>query len=221
MKKVLIVLAVLGLALVVLLAVVVATTDVDRFRPLVSERLSQALGRPVTLERLSWKWQDGVAVQTRGVAVHEGSAQTEPLIRIESAYAVVKLGPLLQRRIEVSSVGLDRPQLRLIRDAQGQWNLTGLAVAGAPASAARPPAAQGGVAFKVGSVRLQDGIVRIIDQSTRPPATVELRAVNVTLRHIAPGEPMDIDAGASLGATNSTLRLRGQLTLPGPLILRL
>lgn len=219
LKKPLTIVVLLLVAAAILVGVAVATINIDRLRPLIGERLSQAVGRPVTLERLAWRWQAGVAVQAQGITVHEVSGQDlEPLIRIESAYAVVRLWPLLQRRIEVASVGLEHPQLRVIRDVQGQWNLTGLAVAGAPAAAAQPsgPPKPGGVTFKVGSLRIQDGVVRVIDQGARPPVTLELRAVEVALRNIAPGQPMDIDAGAALGGSSPNLRLRGELTLPGP-----
>ena len=99
--------------IVVALAIAIATFDADRFRPLVISRLQEALGRPVQLERIALGWQGGIAIQLHGVAIEQQTAAPPgPLVRADSVSALVRLMPLLHRRLEISSLRVEQGVVR-------------------------------------------------------------------------------------------------------------
>ena len=100
MQKPLLILGALILAGLVILGVFLATFDADRYRPLLVNRLEQALGKPVRLEGVSLGWRGGIALQFKGFTVFEdAAAQGEPLIQVETAGALVHLWPLLRKEV--------------------------------------------------------------------------------------------------------------------------
>ncbi len=230
MKRVAVGLVVIVGAAVVAMGIFLATFDADRFRPLVVSKLQDTLGRPVALERLSLGWQGGIALQLRGVALYEAAAQQEPMVSVESASALVRLLPLLRKQLEVSSVVLHRPMIRAVRDAQGRVNLPALAAASpaasgqtgiaaaqsaAPSRPAQPSSpSQPPVAFKIASLRINDGTVHWTDEQSRPRVELWLRQLDVTVTNIAPGRPMDVELHGALASERPNLSLSGRMTLP-------
>jgi hypothetical protein len=205
------------LLVVVAVAVFLATFDADRYRPQLVAQLQTALGKPVTLDRISLGWQRGIAVQLRNLAVYEGPQATgEPLIQVASAHGVLELMPLLSKRVQVASIILIRPRIVVARDAQGQLNLTGLMAAASPAAASGGPTAVGGtpVSVDIASLRIEDGTLRWVDATTRPPTELTLGVLDVTVTDLSPGKPLTLEARGALGSTRLNLSLSGRVTPP-------
>ena len=200
-KKLLLALLVIGLLVIVAVAIFLATFDADRYRPQLIIQLQAALGKPVTLDRISLGWQQGIAVQLKGLAIYEGAAAVgEPLIQVESAHGVLKLLPLLKKQVQVASVVLVRPRIRVTRDAQGSVNLTGLMAAASPAAASGQTAAVGEtpVTFAIDSLRIEDGTLHWTDAATQPPTELSLNALDVTVTDLSAGKPMSLEARGAL-----------------------
>lgn len=229
MKRLLLILGVLVLLLIAGITVFVLTFDADRYRPLLVDHLTSALGRPVSLERLSLGWRNGIALTLQGLAIQDGpEAGAEPLIRVESLDALVSLPPLLRKRVDVSSVVLRRPRVRLVRAANGRINLTGLAAVAVPPLAgprreAAAPAASSGrtasvgetaVSFNVASLHIEDGTLVWTDEGATPPTSLELTALTVTVKNIAPGKPLAVEAQAAFRSTSPNVRIAGRITPP-------
>lgn len=217
MKKLLLAVFVVGALLVAGVAIVIATFDADRYRPQLISQLESALGRPVKLDRIALGWQGGLAVQLQGLAIYEDVAkQLEPPIQVDSAQALVRLWPLLRRDVQVSSVVLMRPRIRASRDADGRVSLMGLAAAASPAAAGSQQATVGdtAVTFNIASLRITDGVLHWTDDALRPPVDLWLRALDVTVTNIAPGQAMDVEARGALNAQVQNLRVTGRITLP-------
>lgn len=219
MKKVLIVLAVLFVLLIAGVAVFLATFDADRYRPLVVKQMESALGKPVTLDRLSLGWRGGIAVELHGLAVYPGEqASGEPAASVERASAVVNLLPLIRKEVSVSSVVVDRPVVRVRRDATGAIEVVGLKLVGAPAAASgrTVDTGEGGaapVAFNISVVRLNDGFISWTDEMMSPPMVVEAKALDLTLRNLSP-EKVDIELRVSLFSNAQNLQFSGRVWLP-------
>ena len=217
MKKFFLILSVLvGLA-VVALVVFIATFNADRYRPLLTAKLQESLGRPVSVERIALSWRGGLALQCRGLTIAERlEAEGEPLLQVESASALVRLAPLLHKQIEVASVILTRPRIHVVRDAQGHINLTGLAAAAGPAAAPSQTTRVGeaNVSLRIGSMRIQDGTLHWTDAMTNPPTELWVKALDVTITNIVPGQPMDLDVTAAVDGETPNLHVSGRLTPP-------
>ena len=217
MKKLLWTLAALLGFVILGLAIFLVTFDADRYRPLILRKLEEAIGRPVQLDRVSLGLRQGIALELKGLAVFDDpTAAGEPALRMDAASAVVRLAPLLSKRVEVSSVMLLHPQIRIFRDAQGQVSLFGLAAAASPAAASqqRAPEDETAVSFAVDSVRIENGSLHWTDAASHPPADLWLKRLSVTARNIAPGQPLDLELSGALGGDVPNLRLSGRLTPP-------
>jgi len=217
MKRFLVILGVLIVLGVIGIGIFLATFDVDRYRPQLISQLERAVGRPVTLKHISLGWRSGIAVELEGLAIYEDAqAKLEPLLQVESANALVHLLPLLRKEVHVSSITLQRPRIRIARDAQGHVNLIGLMAVASPAAGARPtePASNSSVRVDVASLMIVDGSLHWSDALTTPPTELWVKRLEIHIKHIAPGRPMDVDVQAALAGTTPNVHLSGRLTLP-------
>jgi hypothetical protein len=219
MKRLLITLAVICGFVIVGTGIFIATFDADHYRPLLVSEFQKAIGRPVKLERISLAWRGGMAMQLQGLGIYEDAqAQLEPLIQVESASALVHLMPLLRKKVQVASVILSRARIHVVRDAQGNINLMGLAAAASPAvaSSQTTPVGEAAVSFNVASLRIEDGSLHWTDAETQPPTDLWMKALDVAIKNISPGQPMDVDVKGALASETPNVHLIGRFTPPGP-----
>ncbi|MBI4003854.1 MAG: AsmA family protein [Candidatus Omnitrophica bacterium] len=217
MKHFLRVVVIICLLAVAAVAIFLATFDVDRYRPQLLAQLQQALGRPVTLDRISLGWREGIAVQLQNLAIYEGpQASGEPLIQIESAHGVLELMPLLSKRVHIASIVLVHPRILVARDAQGNINLMGLMAAASPAAASGQTGAVGDtpVSFEVASLRIEDGTLHWIDAASQPPLELTIDKMDAAVKNLSRGKPMDVEVRGALGSKTPNLRLSGRVTPP-------
>jgi uncharacterized protein involved in outer membrane biogenesis len=139
MRRLRIILAVLGtIAALVVAAALAAPYAVDtaRARQAVSTWMSGLLGREVQIQgtmRFTLLPILGFVIEDFSVAGPEGEIR-EPLARIDQAAIAVAPWPLLQRQVVVERIHLQRPQIHLVRDADGRANWAGLSVLSRDAS---------------------------------------------------------------------------------------
>ena len=217
LRRVLLVLAILCAVVVVALGVLIATFDADRYRPLLVRELEKALHKPVKLERISLGWQGGIALQLRGFAVFDDPGTAgEPLLDVRQASGLVRLRPLLHREVDVSSLVLSQPTVRLTRDAQGRVNLLGLAVAAAPARASSGPHRTAGepVSFSIASFQIHDGTVHWSDALTSPQTELWLKHVELQVKAFSLTNPIDVEMSGAVAGEAPNLRLRARVRLP-------
>ncbi len=208
----------LALGLIVAgLAVFLATFDADRYRPMLVSKVEAALGKPIRLDRLALRWRGGLALELKHLAIYpEAPAQGEPAIHIDTVSAVIRLLPLLRREVQVASLLLDHPRLRLRRDAQGQINLLGLGAIAAPVSASGKTATVGTepVSFNVDSLRVHDGLLHWTDAMASPPLDLDIQALDATLTHLSMTRPIDVRVRAALLSDRQNLSLSGRVHPP-------
>ncbi|HVN84184.1 MAG TPA: AsmA family protein [Candidatus Binatia bacterium] len=215
----------LGVAILVLLAglaVAVGALFLGRLltanREALLTRLQATIGRPLHVGDLSVSWWGGLGVRLTAVEIGEDPAfDREPFIRAAAVTARVAWRPLLQRRLEVGSLTLATPVLRIIRAADGRWNYEGLTrrtpTAPPPAST---QAAGGAAAFSalIDAIAIHDATVVIDDRSQSPPFRTTLHSIDVRLRHVALETPIDFALSAAADAERPNISLTGTL---GPL----
>ncbi len=220
MKKLLLVIVVLLVVAGVGGAVFLATFDANRYRPMVVQKLEAATGRPVQLDHIALGWHGGGALQLKGLAIYPAGAAAsgEPIAQVEAVNALVRLAPLLHKEVQVSSIVVTRPRVRISRDAQGHIDLVGAAAVGSPAAAgsATPSTGQGGspVALSVDAFRVEDGWVRWTDAMTNPPTDVTVKRVNVLVRDVSLVGPMTFEARAAAFSDEPDIEVSGRVHAP-------
>jgi AsmA protein len=165
------ILIVLGL-LVVAILVVPLLVPVNQFRPTIEEKASTALGRKVTLSNLSFSLFGG-SLSAEDLSIGEDSKFGQsPFFTAKSLKVGVELVPLIfSKKLNVTGITINNPQVTLLRNPEGQWNFSSLAGAPAKAPAKPSPAGVNGQRsssspsdFSVRKLELKDG--RIIIGST-------------------------------------------------------
>jgi AsmA family/AsmA-like C-terminal region len=117
-----------ALALFLLAALVLPPlVSVGRFRVEIASSISRALGREVTVGRVSMRVLPQPGIDLRQFVVAEDpSFGAEPMLRANSVYATLRLSSLWRGRLEIGSLSLEEPSLNLVRRSDGQWNLAAL-----------------------------------------------------------------------------------------------
>lgn len=119
-----------GIVVVVLLCGVVVLPfliNPNDFRPMLESKLSDALGRQVTLGDLKLSILGG-AVTAGDLSVADDPAYNRnPFVTAKSLRVAVDLWPLItSRKLNVTGLEIDQPQIQLIEGANGEWNFSNL-----------------------------------------------------------------------------------------------
>jgi uncharacterized protein involved in outer membrane biogenesis len=192
------------------------TLDVDQFRPQIVRQIEQAVHKPVQLEKIKLGWQSGVALELQGFAVLKGGQDPEKIVEAQSAKAVLNLAPLLSRRIQIATVYLNAPVIRLVRKPDGTFE-------GLEPSSQKPelrqekPApvagAEASLSFLVNKIRIQNGEFFYKDLSGKEPLEIHLRKITVEVDNVALDQPIDFNAQAAVFSPVQNLDLKGQVNV--------
>src|SRR5208283_1345560 len=142
--------------------------NVNRYRKRVTDDLSRALGRSVTVSKIQLKLLPRPGLVLSNFVVGEDPAYgAEPMLRASTVTAYIRLTSLWRGRLEIGTLDLDNPSLNLVRRSDGHWNLEELVErtsqgSSAPTTKPRPEArprfpyveaSAGRINFKLGQVK--------------------------------------------------------------------
>ena len=181
----------------------------DDNRDWIAGEATAQLGREVQFDDVGVSFAGGLAAELRGVRIADDPAfATDFFFQARALRARVRLWPLLQRRVEVASIVLDRPDVTLIRDENG-FNVDSLmqSATKAPAKPDTPREPRGektegggmsalASAFLVSSTDMRGGSVRLIDR--RPEATrdVTVDELGVKVSNVGLGRRLKVEMRA-------------------------
>jgi AsmA protein len=119
-----------GISFALLILIVVCLPfliNVDQFRPTLQSDLSSALGREVTLGNLRLRILSG-EVTADDLSVAEDPAFGKPaFLRAKSLHVGVEIWPfLMSRKLVVTDLLIDQPEIALVQASSGDWNFSGL-----------------------------------------------------------------------------------------------
>ncbi len=164
---------------VVILVALPFMIDVDSFRPRIQAEASAALGRQVTLGKLSLSILSS-SVKADDIQIADDPAfSTQPFVKADSLKVGVELKPLIfSKKINVTEIVLEKPEIRLIRGPNGTWNFSNIGAA----SKNRTANASSGVPdVSVAKLDVNDGKLMIGRAGSSQPAQVyDDVQVNVT-----------------------------------------
>lgn len=204
MKKVLYIAGGIVLLLVIALIALPFLIDVNHFRPEAEAKLQEALGRQVKIGEMRLSLLAG-GLSVEDLAIGEDPAfGSAPFVTAKSLDVGVDLMPLIfSRALNVRSITLREPQLRLVRGSGGKWNFSSLGTAetSAAASGGRAARRQPGQAqpaatrssatpnVSVGSLKVVDGKITVAStngQRERQYSDVQLEASDISYTSIMP-----------------------------------
>ena len=131
MRKSLIIIGAVVAGIVVAIAAILIYADANLNsiiadnRDRVLARVSESMGRSVRVESIKAEFGWGIVADLSGVEIGDDSAfSAKPFITSTNVYAQVELIPLLARQLRINKVVLSHPEITIIRNADGQLNLS-------------------------------------------------------------------------------------------------
>ncbi len=196
------------------LTVFIATFDANRYRPQVAEALGQALGGRAEVGQMRLSWRGGPALEVRGLSVT--GDEEPPALEVERASAVVEFLPLLSRQVRIGSIRIDKPVVRLRRQADGRVGLTGLKPRAASPSSdpSAKNAAAPSLAVGIASFVLTDAEIHFEDLGVTPSLNLVVRDLDAEVKGFSLEAPFSFAARAAVFAAKQNIDLRGTLRLP-------
>jgi AsmA protein len=123
-------LRIVAIIVVVLIVIVLAAPfliPVDKFRPTIEEKASQALGRKVALGNLSLSLFSGsLAAESLSIG-DDPKFSPSPFITAKSLKVGVEIMPLIfSKTLNVTGITIENPEVTLLHNPAGQWNYSSL-----------------------------------------------------------------------------------------------
>ena len=176
-----------GISFAILILIVVSlpfVINVDQFRPTLQSDLSTALGRQVTLGSLHLKILSG-EVAADDLSVAEDPAFGKPaFVKAKSLHVGVEILPFLfSRKLNVTDLNIDQPEIALVQAPSGNWNFSTLG-AKSKAAAASPSSARLPLDLSVKLVKVSNGRVTL-SRTLGHWKPLALDQVNIELRNFS------------------------------------
>lgn len=154
-----------GIVIGILILVVVSLPlliNVDQFRPKLQSDLSTALGRQVTLGALHLRILAG-EVSADDLSVAEDPAFGKPaFLKAKSLHVGVEILPFLfSRKLTVTDLNIDQPDIALVQAPTGNWNFSSLGGKSTASPPTAPPSARVPEDLSVKLVKISDGHVSL------------------------------------------------------------
>jgi AsmA protein len=191
--------------------------DVNKYRPLIVEKVRQATGRTVELGEIRLKIFPIPALEVEQIAVSEGPRYPNAdALKTDSLSIQVGLLSLARGQVAINSVVLDSPSVNLIRDAQGRWNFEDLV---SRAMTTTPPSGSTGngkaLTMAVERAVVRSAQIHIYDDAITPGTRtkVKIGPIDAVLKGWGPDQETEIDLSVKLGS--SLLEVRGSLSNDG------
>lgn len=167
----------IGVALVLVISVAVSLAADRWIRPIAEEEISLAIPGIVRMGGLGVSLL-GLSLTVDDLSVLPQGDETRPVIEVGHLRVGLSHLPLLRRRIEVREIVIDRPVVRIAREASGEIDLLGVLVPDAPATDGEPEAASPGdpIPVIVRTLELGEGRIEFVDQMKpgADPLTIEI-----------------------------------------------
>ncbi len=210
MRRILRVIGILVALLLVALVCLPLLVSANRFKPLLESKLSAALGRQVTIGDLGLSLLRG-GLTADGLSIADDPAfSTAPFLEAKSLKVGVKLWPLIaSRKLIVTKLTIDRPQVTLLQSPAGRWNYSSLGGKSAPAP---PPdqgvSGEGGLDLSAKVVNVAGGRFSMGKTGGRQKPLV-LDDVNIEVRDFSPSSPFAFSMSAEV-AGGGNIKMAGQ-----------
>jgi uncharacterized protein involved in outer membrane biogenesis len=192
----------LAFVFVVGLLIVSLNSLVDRNREGIREEIQQALGRSITFDKIRLNLWSGLGLIAKNLRIADDPRfAATPLIQTKEVKMQVRWLPLLVGKIEIKKFILLEPEIQIIRNEKGKFNLFAL---GAPKK--RPGGTQGPrvakeippVGFSVSGVEVRRGKIHYVDRSSKEPVEIRLHNLDLNLNALAITQAVKIKLKANL-----------------------
>jgi AsmA protein len=205
-------LSIAGIVVAVLIVGVLALPlfiNANQFRPILEQRLTDALGRQVTIGGLQLSLLSGGASASDISIADDPAFSKQPFLRAKSLTVGVELWPLVvSRQLNVTSLTVDQPEIALLQTPAGDWNFS--SIGGKPANSSTNPMSSASGSNSSAPAELSVKLIRItkgrvsmdtVGGSKSKPRVLE--NVSVELRDFSPASAFPFSLTADVAGGGS------------------
>jgi len=224
-KKILILFAGAVVIIVTGVALLFVFVDPQVFRDRIKEEAKTALnGREVAIGPVSLDIWPGIGLEVESFEVRERGPDPPLLFSSDAVVLRVALFPLLDRRLEVNSIEVNSPSVRLVRTGKDKWNISdlispaegGTGETGPGADNKNEEKSKGGLRdFTIESLTITDANVEVLDEATAGRGPVKVKFAVLEVENIKENEASSINVSASFADRPGSLNIAGDV---GPLL---
>lgn len=184
MKRLLTIAGIIVGVLVLIVVLAPLFINVDSFRPELEKTLSTSLNRQVQIGKLDASLFSGGASATQITIKDDPAFNSGPFLQASSLKVGLHLLPLIfSKRLEVTGITVDKPEIVLLKNAAGKWNFSSMG-----SSSQKQPQQSSGKPMEVSvdKFEITNGKIRI-GQSSGHKAGQErvYNNVNLTAKNIS------------------------------------
>ncbi len=163
--------------LVILILIAPFLIPVNQFRPTIEEKASAALGRKVQLGDLRLSLLRG-SLSAENLSIGDDPKfSSSPFLTAKSLNVGVELFPLIfSKTLNITGVTIDTPQVTLLHNPEGAWNLSSLGGPAAKAQAKQAPAEKTSNAaadLSIKKLELKNGRITVGEANSRKRSTYD------------------------------------------------
>jgi len=177
-------------AILVILIVVPFLIPINKFKPTIESKASDALGRKVQLGNLSLSLLTG-SVGIDAISVSDDPKfNSGPFLTAKTVKVGVELIPLIfSQQLNVTEITVVSPQVTMLKDPSGRWNFSSIGGASSKTAPKAPASSNSAETLSIGKLRLEDGQITLGNTNSRKRTVytkVNLTASDVAMKNNFP-----------------------------------
>jgi len=208
LKQWVLVVAAVAFLLLFLLSLVPFVVNAEAFKPEIEGQLSGALGREVTLERISYSFFGGKLTAEEISIADDPTFSSVPFIQAKTLEVDIKTLPFLfGHNVRITRLDIDGASIQLIQNANGTWNFSSIGRPTTQSASTQQPSSTPDLTVEELKISNGSATVSSIPMTGTP---FQYTDVNVTLKEFSFLKSVPFELSAKLPADGS-LRLTGDV----------
>jgi len=212
-KILLIVTAVLTAILILAAVIFVNTFDINRYKPQIVSRASQALGRPVDFAKVSLaiSLRQGISLKIADLRVGEDPAFGEgDFLAVKYAsFGIDVLGFIFQKKVNLPSIFIDSPRITLIRSGDGSVNINKLGRLKEKDRGISVPSVAALPALFISSVKVTGGTLIYVDRLFEPVLNFKIKDLGLLASRVSLTKSFPFTVEAAVLGEQKNVFLKG------------
>ncbi|HWZ96698.1 MAG TPA: AsmA family protein [Candidatus Dormibacteraeota bacterium] len=185
--------------IVVILLIAPFLIPVNKFRPTIEEKASEALGRKVEVGDLSLSLLTGSLTAKNLSIGDDPKFSPSPFLTAKSLSVGVEIMPLIfSKSLNVTGISIDEPEVTLLRNPAGVWNYSSIGGSSKPvaANSSTSSSSSSPTDISVKKLELKNGKIIVGNTNSQKRSTYD--HVNVTASDVSMNSKFPVTVSASL-----------------------